>query len=701
MDDEEYIESLDDEELVNEPSTFPRRNMNGLSKNVPNALQNRSLSNKNSSNDNNVKNKTVKKNNSSNNPLTKGKGLPSKDSGAINKLKKKNKPLSILNRRKKDSSENSSEQNNDNNQNASDGNSLIEEVAAVKRKIMLIKIGLIAIGILLLIFILIVIIYSIAYVLGFGDSFSNLGSNPIDSSEVYYDEAEEYYKNLNKATEMYAKSCGIYLNRSYIHAVLTYIDTQNQSSDLEKRYKEMASYTDDVAKLMVTNCVVDYEIGGTFFNNLKNSAFLKNYYKDILQYMDAESLVTRIFEFAEAGIELASLTSGYISDNLKVNMGTCEYPYTKNLLNEGTEYPSSVGFRNYVMGTVYAEAEDHITADKKEFLKAFTIVTASYALYRSDYQSGDTEIWVHNGNCWQVSCDVVEGCHYTKNLPGGYGTAFTGPDSNGSYWKRALPENKKQILDEVFNEVFGTVMLNNSGDFFHANHYDKYTSCPNSETGCMGQDDAALDAKNGMGYKEIIEKYYNNYTLSDMKEDSYTGDVSYSEGGYQKSVVYYDQTDYKNKFCGLSSTISSDGCGVTSMAMILSTFIDSSYTPPVVMQEAYNGRYCGSGISGTSVDFFKFSASKHGLGYQGVGKKDNLQIVLDALKSGNSLVVAHMGQGLFTNGGHYIVLTKVNEKGQVYVLDSYKSRRTGWHDFNDVVVKQLKSYGKFHIITKR
>mgnify|MGYP003533436739 CR=1 FL=1 len=50
------------------------------------------------------------------------------------------------------------------------------------------------------------------------------------------------------------------------------------------------------------------------------------------------------------------------------------------------------------------------------------------------------------------------------------------------------------------------------------------------------------------------------------------------------------------------------------MAMILSTFVDSSYTPPVVMQEAYRGEYCGKGISGTSVDYFKFSAYKHGLG---------------------------------------------------------------------------------------
>ena len=699
MEDDEIIEELDDE-VIDEPQVFARRTMNNQSINVPSALRNKSMSNKKENVGNNNQNK---KNNSPKKPVT--KGLPPKDESVANKLKNKKKPLSFLNRRKKDNSDNANEGNSSDEQHSENdnGNSLIEDVALVKRKILMLKIGLIAGVVLIVLFFIIVLIAGIASMLGVGDEFANLGTGSnINSNEPYSKAAKNYYEKLNKATEMYADSCEIYLNRSYIHAVLTYVDMVSQNVDIEEKYKKMADNADDVAKLMVSNCVVDYEIGGVFYNNLKNSSFLKKYYSSVLEYMDADTLVTNIFEYAEAGIELASLTAGYISDNLKVNMGTCEQPYNKKLLNEGTRYSSTVGFRDYIMGTIYAEAEDHITEEKREFLKVFTIVTTSYVLSRSEYKSGSNEIWVHNGNCWQVSCDINEGCHYTKKLPGGYGTAFTGPDETGKYWKKPMSATQRAILDEVFKEVFGTVMLNPSGGIIWASHYDKVSNCSGGNNGCMGQDDAALDAKNGMKYLEILEKYYDSYTLSNMKEDSYAPDVKYDDGGYTGSVVYYDQTDYNNKFCGLSSqTIKGSGCGVTSMAMILSTFVDSSYTPPVVMEEAYGGRYCGKGISGTSVDFFKFSAAKHGLGYQSVSKKGNLQLVLDALQTGNSLVVAHMGQGLFTNSGHYIVLTKVNDKGQVYVLDSYKSRRTGWHDFDEVVVKQLKSYGKFHIITKR
>ena len=65
-----------------------------------------------------------------------------------------------------------------------------------------------------------------------------------------------------------------------------------------------------------------------------------------------------------------------------------------------------------------------------------------------------------------------------------------------------------------------------------------------------------------------------------------------------------------------------------------------------------------------------------------------------------------MGSGHFTNGGHYIVLSGVNDKGQVYVLDpnnknnkSGKGTGNGWYDFNSIIVKESKT--GFYAIIKR
>lgn len=711
MEDEDLIEEIDDEieEDMIEPSSFdhneelktrlrehskkdPLRPINKESSNKDSDLKNRKSPEQNPLNNG----KTPKKN-----PFNKGRKSPNKnDSSLANKLKRK--PTNFNNRfnnKAVGEDKNNDETNHIDEHHNDEISSPVDLAIAISRKIKLIKIGLfIAIGSFIVLFFLSLISY-IANIFGISNIFSNLGSTTDLSPDLpYYQEATTYHKRLNEASEMYANSCSIYLDRSYLHGVLSYIDvaSQEEGSDKKAFYKKMSDNVFEVAKLMVDNCVVDYEIGGNFYNNLLNSQFLRNYYKEQLKYMDPETLVERIFEYTEAGIYLASLNSGYISSDLKVTMGTCEQPYNKKLLNQGTKYSSTVSFSDYLMGVMYGENRSAIKRGNEEYLKAFVIVASSYALSRSGYTEGMDEIWVHNGNCWQLSCDINEGCHYNK-VGGNYGTAFTGPSSSGNYFggSGAINSEQRAILEGVLDEVLGMVMLTSSGKIYRAAHL---ASCSQN---CFGQTNALEDAKNGMNYKELLEKYYDvDFTIGQLLEDAYATDVSYGDGGYNGNVVYYSQTQYKDRFCGRSdATISGAGCGVTSMAMILSTFVDRSYTPPVVMNEAYSGRYCGVGISGTSASFFKYSASRHNLGYQRVEKTGNKQVVLDALKSGNSLVIAHMGPGTFTKGGHYIVLSKVNENGEVYVLDSNNNRRTGWHDFNSVVVKELK--GSFHIITKR
>ena len=41
----------------------------------------------------------------------------------------------------------------------------------------------------------------------------------------------------------------------------------------------------------------------------------------------------------------------------------------------------------------------------------------------------------------------------------------------------------------------------------------------------------------------FIPKYYDNYTITNAKEDLYADNVSYSDGGYNAEVIYYNQND--------------------------------------------------------------------------------------------------------------------------------------------------------------
>ena len=77
------------------------------------------------------------------------------------------------------------------------------------------------------------------------------------------------------------------------------------------------------------------------------------------------------------------------------------------------------------------------------------------------------------------------------------------------------------------------------------------------------------------------------------------------------------------------------------------------------------------------------------------------QEVINALGSGNSLVIVLMGPGTFTTGGHFIVLTGVNSSGQVSVADPASRDRTNtkWFSFN-TIVEQRKTYANYTIVSR-
>ena len=643
------------------------------------------------------------------------KALNKVGNSALNKNKANRKNyLSFLNRKKQNNTGDSEGGNPEESQTT--GESATEEmgniVQKVKKIILIAKIAAPIVCVLFIILTVAAIISSIADM--FGVVNGGLGDGTPATITENKNE-QKYYEKLDKLVSSYQKSCGITIDKSYIHSVLIY-PTQNyeelfeQEFDLEDikneseevDYKTLTEKIDTVAKLLVSNCTVEYEIGGTAYNNIKNSNFFKDYYKELLKKAKPDVILEDVFNLAELGSTLFS-TNWFINDKLTVKLGNCKY---ENGAYVDKEQIHSVGFSDYIKGVMYGEmGAKYITTENKEFLKAFTIVASSYVLSRSKYQSGDTELWARNGNCWQLSADVNKGSTYVET--GDYDTMYPGDvTENKKDYFPPLSQEKMNILNEVFKEVFGTLMISGDGQIKNTQYRHNNAICE-GDGECMGQMEAVQDAQSGMTYEEILNKYYKNFTLTNAQEDLYADKVTYNDGGYKNNVVFYKQTDYNDKFCGRTdgATISSSGCGVTAMAIVLSTFVNDTFTPPVVMNEAYGMGSCGTGISGTSTSFFKKSADLHNLEYKSVSKKGDLQSVLDALESGKSLVIAHMGQGTFTSGGHYIVLSRVNDKGQVYVYDPYHdvnvTRRksgNGWYDFNSIIVKQLG--GKFHIITK-
>ena len=141
------------------------------------------------------------------------------------------------------------------------------------------------------------------------------------------------------------------------------------------------------------------------------------------------------------------------------------------------------------------------------------------------------------------------------------------------------------------------------------------------------------------------------------------------------------------------------------MAILASTYENSRKYDPIYMNEqAYATGNCGNS-DGTYTGFYGTEAKKLGYKYLNVGKKktSDLNLVLSHLRDGH-LIVTHVGNGIFTKNGHYLVLGGIDPANKkVYVYDSNnrsnKANRgtgSGWYSFNDIV-KQVKS---FYIIWK-
>lgn len=150
-------------------------------------------------------------------------------------------------------------------------------------------------------------------------------------------------------------------------------------------------------------------------------------------------------------------------------------------------------------------------------------------------------------------------------------------------------------------------------------------------------------------------------------------------------------------------TIGSSACGPTSAAMIISGLggydekIDLNGDGIIDPYEA--SMYSlekGHRVYGQGTSWAYFSDIGKATGLK-VSQKSPMQYedVIYALQKGNP-VVASMGPGAFTRGGHFIVLVGINENGMVIVNDPNSTSRSNvaW-DFYNPILMQVKQFWIF------
>ncbi|MFD2334660.1 C39 family peptidase [Cohnella sp. GCM10020058] len=128
-------------------------------------------------------------------------------------------------------------------------------------------------------------------------------------------------------------------------------------------------------------------------------------------------------------------------------------------------------------------------------------------------------------------------------------------------------------------------------------------------------------------------------------------------------TVYYSQEDKRwasvpyTRRGDPTQTIGSSACGPTSFAMVASTYKGRPILPPETAAWAVERGY-RTANSGTAWSYFDAIARNYGLMSKQTGSLSDVKAALAA----GALVIATMGPGHLTGGGHYVLMVGIDGK---------------------------------------
>ena len=157
-------------------------------------------------------------------------------------------------------------------------------------------------------------------------------------------------------------------------------------------------------------------------------------------------------------------------------------------------------------------------------------------------------------------------------------------------------------------------------------------------------------------------------------------------------IPLYYQYNYQNPYG--DATIAKNGCGPTSFAMIASYLLGKTITPPDAIEWCGNSYY-QNGV-GTYWSYFAKAAQHFKCG--SVTQTADASKAYAALKK-NQPVICSQGKGIFTTGGHFIVLRGATGTNGVLVNDPNdkpsKNFKNRVFNFDTEVASTAKQYWIF------
>ncbi len=151
-----------------------------------------------------------------------------------------------------------------------------------------------------------------------------------------------------------------------------------------------------------------------------------------------------------------------------------------------------------------------------------------------------------------------------------------------------------------------------------------------------------------------------------------TGQELLVGGGH--SLVYFNQTDDRWGNYG-SDSIAGYGCGPTAMAMVVSTLTGRFYNPQTMADIFVEEQFWARG-GGTYYNFAYGSGERFQMEVTPLPPEELTANQLSRYLMSGGLIIALMGEGHFTSGGHFIVLHGATLTGDILVADPASRERS-------------------------
>lgn len=234
-----------------------------------------------------------------------------------------------------------------------------------------------------------------------------------------------------------------------------------------------------------------------------------------------------------------------------------------------------------------------------------------------------------------------------------------------------IDETKNELIKEIVvseeaqSEVADTKNAVENGGKVETKEIAKSTIKEEEEVTDEGADESLLEAD----------------ALVEQENISYDGDNA-GKGlnllGKWQGLTYYSQADSRwatklyTSTNNHSQTMKSSACGPTCSAMVVSSAKGAILPTTLASLSVDNGYRTAN--SGTAWAFFPFIADY--FGFKEYQKTSDFNKAMDYLKQKNAIgtskyyIICSCGSGLFTTGGHYIVLASL-DNNTIQVMDPY------------------------------